>query len=106
MNDVKRVYRFGADAAGNDVTEGRASMNYVLGGKGANLAEMCRIGLPVPGGFTITCQTCTDYTGAGDTWPEGALDEIADAVQDLEARMGKRLGDPTDPLLVSVRCRA
>ena len=106
MNDVKRVYRFGADAAGNDVTEGRASMNYVLGGKGANLAEMCRIGLPVPGGFTITCQTCTDYTSAGDTWPEGALDEIADAVQDLEARMGKRLGDPTDPLLVSVRSGA
>ena len=106
MNDVKRVYRFGADAAGNDVTEGRSSMNYVLGGKGANLAEMCRIGLPVPGGFTITCQTCTDYTSAGDTWPEGALDEIADAVQDLEARMGKRLGDPTDPLLVSVRSGA
>ena len=106
MNDVKRVYRFGTDAAGNDVTEGRSSMNYVLGGKGANLAEMCRIGLPVPGGFTITCQTCTDYTGAGDTWPEGALDEIADAVQDLEARMGKRLGDPTDPLLVSVRSGA
>ena len=81
-------------------------MNYVLGGKGANLAEMCRIGLPVPGGFTITCQTCTDYTSAGDTWPEGALDEIADAVQDLEARMRKRLGDPTDPLLVSVRSGA
>lgn len=58
------------------------------------------------GGFTITCQTCTDYTSAGDTWPEGALDEIADAVQDLEARMGKRLGDPTDPLLVSVRSGA
>ena len=55
---VKRVYAFGKDAAGNNVSEGDASMKAILGGKGANLAEMANIGLPVPPGFTITCQTC------------------------------------------------
>ncbi len=106
MGDIKRVYRFGCDAVGADVTEGSSSMNYQLGGKGANLAEMCRIGLPVPGGYTITCQTCVEYSSAGNVWPEGALDEIAAATRDLEARMGKRLGDAEDPLLVSVRSGA
>ncbi len=106
MSDVKRVYRFGFDAEGRDVTEGSARMNYVLGGKGANLAEMCRLGLPVPGGFTITCQTCVEYSGAGDVWPAGALDEIEQATRDLERRMGRRLGDVDDPLLVSVRSGA
>ena len=106
MSDVKRVYRFGCDAEGRDVTEGSARMNYVLGGKGANLAEMCRLGLPVPGGFTITCQTCVEYSGAGDVWPAGALDEIEAATRDLERRMGRRLGDADDPLLVSVRSGA
>lgn len=81
-------------------------MNFVLGGKGANLAEMSRIGLPVPGGFTITCQTCVEYSGAGNVWPEGALDEIVAAEADLEARCGKKLGDASDPLLVSVRSGA
>ena len=79
MSDCKRVYRFGTDAQGTCVTEGDKSMNFVLGGKGANLAEMSRIGLPVPGGFTITCQTCVEYSGAGNVWPEGALDEIVAA---------------------------
>lgn len=88
------------------VTEGDKSMNFVLGGKGANLAEMSRIGLPVPGGFTITCQTCVEYSGAGNVWPEGALDEIVAAEADLEARCGKKLGDASDPLLVSVRSGA
>lgn len=106
MSDVKRVYRFGCDAEGRDVTEGSARMNYVLGGKGANLAEMCRLGLPVPGGFTITCQTCVEYSGAGDVWPAGALDEIEEATCDLERRAGRRLGDAEDPLLVSVRSGA
>ena len=106
VSDLKRVYRFGSDAAGACVTEGDKSMNFVLGGKGANLAEMSRIGLPVPGGFTITCQTCVEYSGAGNVWPEGALEEIAAAEADLETRMGKKLGDPSDPLLVSVRSGA
>ena len=103
MSDCKRVYRFGTDAQGTCVTEGDKSMNFVLGGKGANLAEMSRIGLPVPGGFTITCQTCVEYSGAGNVWPEGALDEIVAAEADLEARCLKKLGDANDPLLVSVR---
>ena len=106
MSDCKRVYRFGTDAQGVCVTEGDKSMNFVLGGKGANLAEMSRIGLPVPGGFTITCQTCVEYSGAGNVWPEGALDEIVAAEADLEARCGKKLGDASDPLLVSVRSGA
>lgn len=106
MSDCKRVYRFGTDAQGTCVTEGDKSMNFVLGGKGANLAEMSRIGLPVPGGFTITCQTCVEYSGAGNVWPGGALDEIVAAEADLEARCGKKLGDASDPLLVSVRSGA
>ena len=57
-------------------TEGNKDMKDLLGGKGANLAEMCRIGLPVPPGFTITCQTCVEYDEAGNNWPDGALDEI------------------------------
>ena len=69
VSDCKRVYRFGTDSQGTCVTEGDKSMNFVLGGKGANLAEMSRIGLPVPGGFTITCQTCVEYSGAGNIWP-------------------------------------
>ena len=85
---VKRVYAFGKDANGNNVTEGNTEMKWVLGGKGANLAEMANIGLPVPPGFTITCQTCMEYANAGNVWPEGALDTIAEYRADLEERMG------------------
>lgn len=103
---VKRVYAFGKNAEGDNVTEGNKDMKYVLGGKGANLAEMANIGLPVPPGFTISCQTCMEYSNADNTWPEGALDEIAGYRADLEARMGKKIGDSEDPLLVSVRSGA
>lgn len=72
----KRIYRFGHDECGADVTEGTAHDNYTLGGKGANLAEMARIGLPVPPGFTITCQTCMDYARGGNAWPAGTLEAI------------------------------
>lgn len=106
MSDVKRVYKFGRDASGANVTEGSAAEKYILGGKGANLAEMAKIGLPVPPGFTITCQTCMEYANGGNTWPEGVLDSIDGARRDLEERAGKRLGDPEDPLLVSVRSGA
>ena len=95
----KRIYRFGHDECGADITEGTAHDNYTLGGKGANLAEMARIGLPVPPGFTITCQTCMDYARGGNAWPAGTLEAI-------EQRCGKRLGDAADPLLVSVRSGA
>ncbi|MDO4590399.1 MAG: pyruvate, phosphate dikinase [Slackia sp.] len=104
--DVKRVYAFGKDAEGNNVTEGNKDMKYILGGKGANLAEMAVIGLPVPPGFTITCQTCMEYANADNTWPEGALDEIQEYRLDLERRIGKKIGDAEDPLLVSVRSGA
>ena len=104
--EVKRVYAFGKDAQGNNVTEGNTNMKAVLGGKGANLAEMANIGLPVPPGFTISCQTCMEYANADNTWPEGALDTIEEYREDLEARMGKKIGDAEDPLLVSVRSGA
>ena len=97
MEAEKCVYRFGAAADGVDVTEGDASMNFVLGGKGANLAEMARLGLPVPPGFTITCKTCMGYANSGNEWQQGVLDQIDAATRDLEERMGKRLGDPMTP---------
>ena len=102
----KHVYRWGIDASGKDVTEADSSMNYIVGGKGANLAEMAKIGLPVPPGFSITCQTCVEYSSHDNTWPVGVLDEIASYREDLEARMGKKIGDSEDPLLVSVRSGA
>ena len=104
--EVKRVYAFGKDAHGNNVTEGNTNMKAILGGKGANLAEMANIGLPVPPGFTISCQTCMEYATADNTWPEGALDTIHEYRVDLEERMGKKIGDAQDPLLVSVRSGA
>jgi len=104
--EVKRVYAFGKDADGKNVTEGNTNMKSVLGGKGANLAEMANIGLPVPPGFTISCQTCMEYSDAGNTWPDGALDTIHEYRVDLENRIGKKIGDPSDPLLVSVRSGA
>ena len=103
---VKRVYAFGKDAQGNNVTEGNTTMKATLGGKGANLAEMANIGLPVPPGFTISCQTCMEYANAGNVWPEGVLDTIHEYRLDLENRIGKKIGDAEDPLLVSVRSGA
>ena len=86
--------------------DGSKEQKYLLGGKGANLAEMTKLGLPVPPGFTITTDACKAYMAAGDTLPDGLMDEVADALAALEAKMGKRLGDAVDPLLVSVRSGA
>jgi pyruvate,orthophosphate dikinase len=86
--------------------EGSKEQKYLLGGKGANLAEMTNLGLPVPPGFTITTDACKAYMAGGDELPEGLMDEVADALAALEQKMGKRLGDPGDPLLVSVRSGA
>ncbi|MEX2100472.1 MAG: pyruvate, phosphate dikinase [Acidimicrobiia bacterium] len=86
--------------------EGSKEQKYLLGGKGANLAEMTNLGLPVPPGFTITTEACNAYMAAGDTLPDGLMGEVAESLTALEAKMGKRLGDPTDPLLVSVRSGA
>lgn len=99
MSGVKRVYAFGGGQ-----TEGNKDMKFVLGGKGANLAEMATMGLPVPPGFTITCQACMEYYNATPpAFPAGLAEEIAEHKAALEEKMGKRLGDDNDPLLVSVR---
>ena len=83
--------------------EGNSDMKELLGGKGANLAEMTNIGLPVPFGFTISTQACNDYYEAGKRISENVEKQISDALQTLEENTGKKLGDPTNPLLVSVR---
>jgi pyruvate,orthophosphate dikinase len=88
-----------------DFEEGDASKKELLGGKGANLAEMTRLGFPVPPGFTVTTEACLDYLKTGG-FPEGLWDEVIEAVHRLEAKTGKKLGDPENPLLVSVRSGA
>jgi len=89
-----------------DFEEGNKDMKYLLGGKGANLAEMTNMGLPVPHGFTVTCDACNAFRAAGRQFPEGMLDEVTEHLGSLERKMGRRLGDPGDPLLVSVRSGA
>jgi pyruvate,orthophosphate dikinase len=89
-----------------DFSQGSKEMRDLLGGKGANLAEMTTIGLPVPDGFTITTRACLDYLGAGGEWPGGLRDQVSEHLRGLEERVGKGLGDPIDPLLVSVRSGA
>src|SRR5216684_4456857 len=86
--------------------EGNAKMRDLLGGKGAGLAEMSRIGLPVPPGFTISTDACLEYYRRDRQFPAGLLDEVRQKVRGLEERTGKRLGDPANPLLVSVRSGA
>lgn len=86
--------------------EGDATMRDLLGGKGAGLAEMSRIGLPVPPGFTITTEACLAYFRAGRQLPEGLMDEVREKLAVVEERTGKRFGDPQNPLLLSVRSGA
>ncbi len=86
--------------------EGGKEQKYLLGGKGANLAEMVNLGLPVPPGFTISTDACKAYMAAGDELPAGLMTEVADAREQLEQKTGKTLGDASDPLLVSVRSGA
>ena len=95
------VYRFG-----NGATEGSKEMRALLGGKGANLAEMSSIGLPVPPGFTVTTEACRFYSSNEHTWPEGLREQIQDGIHHLEKALGRTLGDPERPLLVSVRSGA
>jgi pyruvate,orthophosphate dikinase len=94
---TKRVYLF---------SEGDASMRDLLGGKGANLAEMTNIGLPVPPGFTITTEACTAYYQSGARLPSGLMDEIRAAMGSVERQMSRSFGSPDKPLLVSVRSGA
>ena len=98
---VKRVYFFG-----NGKAEGNANMKDLLGGKGANLADMTLVPLPVPPGFTITTDTCGDYNDAGQKLPAGLMDEVRANVAKIEKATGKRFGDASNPLLVAARSGA
>ncbi|KPK66276.1 MAG: pyruvate phosphate dikinase [Planctomycetes bacterium SM23_32] len=98
---TKRIYFFKQGKA-----DGRTELKELLGGKGANLAEMSNVGLPVPPGFTITTQTCADFYKAGKQWPEGLEAELDQNIAKLEETTGRKLGDRHDPLLVSVRSGA
>lgn len=101
VSAVKRIYYFGSK-----LTEGHRGMRDLLGGKGANLAEMTSIGLPVPAGFTITTTTCEEYNNAGSKLPDGLDEEIKVNMQRLEKETKKLFGDAQHPLLVSVRSGA
>lgn len=97
---MKFVYRFGGEKA-----DGSAAMKNVLGGKGANLAEMTNLGIPVPPGFTISTSLCMDYLKTGK-YPKGLKDEVEKGLKHIEKLMGKKFGDSSNPLLVSVRSGA
>src|ERR1700709_1978826 len=97
----KYVYLFGKTK-----TDGNGSMKPLLGGKGANLAEMCRIGLPVPPGFTITTEVCTYYYANKRTYPAVLRRPRETGIASLEQQSGKKFGDLKNPLLVSVRSGA
>src|SRR4029077_2526609 len=94
---TKWIYQF---------TEGSAKMRDLLGGKGAGAAEMTRAGMPVPPGFTITTEACRAYYASRGKFPTGLWEQVLSALKILERKAGKKLGDPTDPLLVSVRSGA
>jgi pyruvate,orthophosphate dikinase len=95
------VYSFGGGGA-----DGDATMKNLLGGKGANLAEMSALGLPVPPGFTVTTEACVHYYANGRTYPEALEAQVAAGLAKIEGLTGKRFGDPANPLLVSVRSGA
>jgi pyruvate, orthophosphate dikinase len=101
MSAERFVYGFAAGKA-----DGDSAMRDLLGGKGANLAEMCNLGLPVPPGFTITTQACVRYYAHNRQYPDGLREQVVAALSALEAESGKRFGDPASPLLVSVRSGA
>src|SRR5208283_646867 len=98
MAKAKFVYQFGGGVAETSVTS-----KEILGGKGSGLMEMTKIGLPVPAGFTIGIPACEEYFKSGRKLPKSIVDEIKVALAKLEKTVGKKLGDPKDPLLVSVR---
>ncbi|MBR1915914.1 MAG: pyruvate, phosphate dikinase [Alphaproteobacteria bacterium] len=98
---TKWVYKFG-----NGSAEGDASMRNLLGGKGANLAEMNKVGLPVPPGFSVTTEVCTYYYANNNTYPADLKDQVREAVKYVEGIMGKKFADAENPLLFSVRSGA
>ena len=100
---ITTVYPFGGNASHDDSRQGDKT---VTGGKGANLAEMASIGLPVPPGFTITTEECVRYLQDGADFGDALRGNVAEALVHIEASVGKRFGDASDPLLVSVRSGA
>src|SRR5215208_2946480 len=101
MVRTRWVYGFGGGGA-----DGDASMKNLLGGKGANLAEMSSLGLPVPPGFTITTEACTFYYANQQSYPAELKEQVAEGLGKVEQLAGKRFGDAANPLLVSVRSGA
>ena len=91
----KRVYFFGGST-----TDGRADMKNLLGGKGANLAEMAQIGIPVPPGFTITTEVCAEYYENNQQFPEGLKDEVLKSLKKVEELTDMKFSDPTNPQLL------
>src|SRR5574341_1144960 len=98
---LRLVYSFGAGKAA-----GNAKMRELLGGKGAGLHEMTRIGVPVPPGFTISTEVCSYFYAHRRQYPKGLQAEVASALRGTERILGRRFGDPANPLLVSVRSGA
>jgi pyruvate,orthophosphate dikinase len=98
---MKYVYHFGSSG-----TDGNRDMKDLLGGKGANLAEMTSIGLPVPPGFTISTEACEQWGRLSGSWPEGLEEQVREGVARLERETGKGFGDPSGPMLISVRSGA
>ena len=101
MADKKYVYSFGGKS-----TDGTGEMKNLLGGKGANLAEMANLGLPVPPGFTVTTECCVDYFTNGSKLPAGTEEQVLAALAQVEEKMGMKFGDSANPLLVSCRSGA
>src|SRR3954453_12262163 len=98
---TRYVYRFGGG-----ISDGAAGDRDLLGGKGANLAEMASIGLPVPPGFTISTEMCARYYAEGEAFPDSLRAEVAEGIAHIEKVTGRRFGNASDPLLVSVRSGA
>ena len=92
---MKYIYSFGDGSA-----DGRADMKNLLGGKGANLAEMNILGIPVPPGFTLTTEVCTEYYKNNKSFPEGLAQELKQSLSRVELIMGTKFGDPDNPLLL------
>ena len=98
---MKYVYLFGDGKA-----DGKADMKNLLGGKGANLAEMNILGIPVPPGFTLTTEVCTEYYKNNKSFPENLTSEVKNSLSEVESIMGTKFGDSDNPLLLSVRSGA
>lgn len=107
MNNIKWIYSFAeVDQALEYMNGDWEGVRALLGGKGANLAEMARIGVPVPPGFTATTKACNAYLQAGNEFPEGMWEQELEAIKSIEEQTGKKFGDPSNPLLVSCRSGA